>query len=159
MVYCLCVSTCGKTFANWRKLCYHQQTCRTCGDMVKYRCGECNKYLTDRNRHVDVLHMGVRNFKCHICDRCFARKNECIRHMETHLAIRNFGCVKCGGGFFRYEEALHHEENCFIKIHNDIPAGVCYNDDGELSLIDIIEVSDDEQMEGTSNRCDTRVPV
>ena len=117
MVVSLCVSTCGKSFASWRKLSHHQKTCKTCADIVKYRCGTCNEFLAERNRHVKKIRMGARNYMCYICDKRFDKRAECNRHMNIHLDIINFKCEKCDKEFFRFTEAQDHEKIC---CQNDV---------------------------------------
>ena len=170
MVNCLCVSTCGKTFASRRKLLYHEQRCKTCNGVAKFRCGKCGKlFLTPiALKEHEVVHSDVRKFKCHICDktykrrsdcsrhvkeihlgrhfechicdRRFNRKSSCNRHVEGHFGIKNFNCMKCDRFFAHYHNALSHEEIC---CKNATPVTHCASDSGESDMTDI-EVSDDE---------------
>ena len=177
MVNCLCVSTCGRAFASRRTLLSHEQICKTCSRLVKYRCGTCGKLfssiaylkrhdvvhskvrkfdcgLCDKsfkrrdhlNRHV-VEHSDLRRFTCDICDHSFKRKDDCVRHMERHLGIKNYKCMKCDRSFAGFSNAQSHENNCCVKIQQDVSGSDSHGDDGGLHLIDI-EVSDDEQMDG-----------
>ena len=63
MVYCLCVSTCGKAFASSQTLCSHEQMCKTCGNMVKYRCGKCSKLFSTTAVLKQQVHSDMRKFK------------------------------------------------------------------------------------------------
>ena len=170
MVNCLCVSTCGKSFASWRKLCYHQKRCNTCGNTVRYRCGKCSKMFSSPRHlkehqvvHSDVrkfrcricdksfkyksdctrhvkAHSGVQDFQCHICGRRFSRQSSCNRHVEGHFGFKNFKCTVCDRGFAEYSTAQAHEEVC---RQNATPVTNCVSDFGESDMTDI-EVCDDE---------------
>ena len=115
MVNCLCVSTCGKAFASWRKLCYHQKRCNTCGHTANYRCGKCSKMFSSPqhlNRH-QVAHSDVRKFRCHVCDKLFKYKIDCKRHVEAHSGAQNFQCHICGRRFNRDSSCNRHVEGHF----------------------------------------------
>ena len=166
MVNCLCVSTCGKAFASNRKLCYHQNRCKTCQHTAKYRCGKCSKMFSTPHRlkehqlvHSDVrrfscglcdksfkrkvnlkqhvlTHIFTRNFKCHICDRRFNRKDNFTRHLEGHFGIKSFKCTVCDRGFAQYTAARRHEENCRQNNVSVSDSSSDDDDDGELNVAD-----------------------
>ena len=173
MVYCSCVSRCGKSFASSRKLCNHEKMCKTCGFMVKHRCGKCGKLFSNNiilKQH-EMVHSDVRKFKCHICDKSFKRSGDCnrhvkehsdvrnfrcllcddtfkrngacIRHVERHLGIKSFQCMKCCRDFAQYSNARRHEEIC---RKNSAPVSDCCSGTEETDLTNN-EVSDDEQMD------------
>ena len=172
MVYCLCVSTCGKAFTSRRKLCYHEQRCNTCKHVVKFRCGECYKMFSTsgclkqhalvhsnaRNfkcrtcdksfkcrghlKQHEQVHLDVKDFNCYVCDAVFNRKGNCTRHEEGHSGIKNFKCMKCDRFFLCYQNAHNHEKIC---RQNAVPVTECRN----YSNLTDNEVSDDyEQMDG-----------
>ena len=116
MVNCLCVSQCGKAFASNRKLCYHQNRCKTCQHTAKYRCGKCSKmFSTPRQlKEHQVAHSDVRKFRCHICDKSFKRKWNYILHMKSvHSDVKNFQCHVCGRRFNRDSSCNRHVETHF----------------------------------------------
>ena len=169
MVHCLCVSACGKSFASIRKLYNHEQKCKTCTRMARYRCDKCSKmfstvkilkehglvhsdvrkfkcHLCDRTFKSNSScnrhvkeHSDVRNFQCHVCDRRFHQKSSCNRHVEGHFGIKNFQCTVCDRSFAHYQNAHRHEEICRQK---DVYVSDSYSDNGLSDLTDNEEKDD-----------------
>ena len=176
MVNCLCVSTCGKSFVSSQTLCSHEQSCKTCGNKVKYRCGKCNKLFSTvyfLKLH-EMVHSDVKRFKCGVCDQTFKRRSDCNRHVkEIHYGARNFKCHICDQCFSRKSSCSRHVEGhlgirnykCVkcdksfrrynharrhedVCRQNDVSVSDSFSDDGGSNITDD-GVTNDEQADVT----------
>lgn len=72
----------------------------------------CNKSfarpstLTD---HQDIVHRGIRPFKCNQCEESFTRQVHLERHLWIHTDERPFHCSQCGKGVVTKQHLKRHE--------------------------------------------------
>ena len=46
------------------------------------------------NKHIEIVHEGIKPFKCSVCDVKFANKQHLKKHIETiHEEIKPFKCT------------------------------------------------------------------
>jgi len=76
--------------------------------------------------HVRYVHNKERNFKCNVCEKCFANKPMVVRHTTTHLAEEPFGCTECGRRFRSREGLKGHMER-----HLNQPTTLCVENPDE----------------------------
>lgn len=72
----------------------------------------CNKSFTRPSlltEHQLTVHQGIKPFKCHHCERTFAKKSHLERHMFTHSDNKPFHCSYCGKGVTTKQQLKRHE--------------------------------------------------
>ena len=80
--------------------------------LKNYSCGECDaKFSTpfSLKRHADVKHKGVRH-NCEQCDYKATRLSHLRKHFESvHLKIRKYACQECDAKFAQHSHLKRHE--------------------------------------------------
>ncbi|QLG72267.1 hypothetical protein HG535_0C06220 [Zygotorulaspora mrakii] len=72
----------------------------------------CNKCFTRPSlltEHQLSVHQGIKPFKCHICERSFAKKSHLERHLLSHSAEKPFHCSYCDKSFTTSQQLKRHE--------------------------------------------------
>ncbi|KAI9223607.1 hypothetical protein BC828DRAFT_330877, partial [Blastocladiella britannica] len=74
-------------------------------------CRTCTRGFLDRaafEQH-QMLHSSNRAFKCPVCQRGFARKADCLRHLRSaHVDPRPFRCSACPKAYSRKDALRKH---------------------------------------------------
>ena len=82
---------------------------------VSYDCDQCDKSFAqkgDLKRHVEIVHMNMKNFKCDECDQSFGQKAHLESHISTvHRNEKNFKCDTCGKSFGLKQNLNKHIRN------------------------------------------------
>jgi hypothetical protein len=68
----------------------------------------------DLRRHVDEVHLKVRNYTCHLCPKSFSKSCNLNTHIETvHQKLQKFVCDVCDERFFAKRYLQKHVQ----KVH------------------------------------------
>ena len=111
-------TTCQSTFTQLRALKdhvqkTHQKTHTTTGK--KYECTYCEKKfgnMYNRDRHQQIVHLGVKRFQCDICGLAFTFKWLVSNHKKEHHGIgEKIGCP-CGKSFSHNSNFYAHQRIC-----------------------------------------------
>ncbi|MHA1344822.1 MAG: C2H2-type zinc finger protein [Candidatus Heimdallarchaeaceae archaeon] len=91
----------------------------------EHRCSICGKqfaHQTHLDRHISSVHEDDRRFKCDQCEEAFTREDTLNRHIRTvHLNLRPYTCKECGASF----KLLDHLKQHIISIHTDQRQYIC----------------------------------
>ena len=74
------------------------------------RCPHCQKQCgTHLRRHINVVHLKLKPFKCEQCDKRFSERSNLSKHFKVvHLKIKAFKCQYCDKKFSKeYGRSLH----------------------------------------------------
>nr|CAD7432076.1 unnamed protein product [Timema monikensis] len=105
---------CGKNYSTKRQLQNHGFT--HTGER-NYECQHCGKRLGQfgtLKRHIRVVHEGIKDFVCELCQRSFTAKVSLTNHKRIHTGEKPFLCELCGKGF-RTPQQMHLHE----RIHTN----------------------------------------
>ncbi|CAR27540.1 hypothetical protein ZYGR_0N00210 [Zygosaccharomyces rouxii] len=72
----------------------------------------CNKSFarpSTLTEHQDVVHRGIRPFKCNQCEESFTKQIHLERHLWLHTDERPFHCSQCGKGVVTQQHLKRHE--------------------------------------------------
>nr|CAD7400996.1 unnamed protein product [Timema poppensis] len=89
---------CGKNYSTKRQLQNHGFT--HTGER-NYECQHCGKRLGQfgtLKRHIRVVHEGIKDFVCELCQRSFTAKVSLTNHKRIHTGEKPFLCELCGKG-------------------------------------------------------------
>ncbi len=86
----------------------------------KIECDECGmKFSTDDrlNRHIDVVHMKIKDKKCLTCDyECYGNYKLMEHVNQVHLNIKNFSCEDCSFQCYLKHDLKRHYERTHLKL-------------------------------------------
>jgi KRAB domain-containing zinc finger protein len=107
-----CCSICNKTFSRQTGLMNHQKEIH---EKAKTYCPICKKPLVGpRNiqRHIDTVHLGLKPYNCHGCEKSFGFLNNLQKHLKiAHKKSIVFTCSECGQKFDRQKSLQIHQKN------------------------------------------------
>lgn len=92
---------CGKTFISHKHLYHHSKYHHTINGMRKL-CKICDRYFSSPSvlkRHHKVVHLGLKEFQCHICSTKLSTKHYLQEHLKLHSDERPEVCSYCGKTF------------------------------------------------------------
>ncbi|CAO1423558.1 unnamed protein product [Diamesa serratosioi] len=93
--------------------------CETCGR----NCPNLKSYQAHRKTHSDV----VKNFKCNVCDKRFAKGFLLAQHSHIHTGIKMFKCDLCEKSFAKRDSLrIHTKKN--HKLITETPYGYSCED-------------------------------
>ena len=104
-------NVCGKEHKTARHLKNHMKihtekyinkkwTCETCG--AEY------KSTVSLKNHISTIHLGERNFACHICGKNFTRAGVLRAHMKVHEGSKPFHCIYCNSSYGEKRNLMTH---------------------------------------------------
>ena len=80
----------------------------------KKQCTVCDKKVVNLKEHM-LIHIGVKDFACPVCDKSFSLNCNLKTHMLIHTGVKDFACPVCAQ-IFRH--------GCNLKRHMLIHTGV-----------------------------------
>lgn len=120
-----CCSTCGQQFDTRPKLSYHERTkhINTSSQPKNFTCDRCGRVLKQKSHvinHMNVVHLKVKRFHCHICNFKMYSKTHFTAHLKTHSNVKDFICPQCDKAFARKTTLETH-----LKTHTGQRDYVC----------------------------------
>ena len=104
-------NVCNQTFLSSKSLLFHTRKYHD----SSMKCEHCEKSfgkLSDKKRHVSVIHEGnkpLKLHKCNECDKTFSRNYELSRHINSvHLGIRPYQCDLCNKSYSKSTDLNNH---------------------------------------------------
>ena len=84
-------------------------------EKVSFECQYCAKVFKEKGdlkKHVNAVHLNMKNFKCDECDQSFGQKGNLETHIRTvHRNEKNFKCDTCGKSFGLKQNLNKHIRN------------------------------------------------
>ncbi|KAK7063002.1 hypothetical protein SK128_024079 [Halocaridina rubra] len=132
--------------------CAESPDSETASPSKKVNCEICNRELFFNSYKAHMLiHLGIKNFKCHRCDMAFSRKETLHYHMQKHTGVKDFKCSDCGAEFTRKVHFQRH-----IKTHTgerEFKCEIC-GEKFPLKSELIKHIEDHSEEERKHNQCD-----
>lgn len=75
-------------------------------------CGKAYSAQVNLKRHVECIHLRVKNFVCHFCSKQLSSKQNFREHLYIHTGEKPFVCAHCGDTFRQGSQLSQHK-----KIH------------------------------------------
>lgn len=97
-------------------------------------CGRIYSSPINLKRHVDCIHLRLKDFTCQICSRRLSSKQNYREHLSIHTGERPFACLRCGLNFRQGSQLSQHK-----KTHSAVDR----RDMVELRLTDVLAFSSD----------------
>ncbi|XP_050441058.1 zinc finger protein 425-like isoform X2 [Adelges cooleyi] len=91
------------------------------------KCVQCPRKFRTRaamQRHVDVVHLGRKDFQCPVCGKTFAERNTLKTHLLIHTDERPLVCHECGKRF-RHVSKLNVHVRFVHKKEKNIKCPEC----------------------------------
>uniref|UniRef100_A0A182QA19 C2H2-type domain-containing protein n=1 Tax=Anopheles farauti TaxID=69004 RepID=A0A182QA19_9DIPT len=76
-----------------------------------YVCEHCGQIFAssgNMSRHVNIVHRGVKEFKCPHCERCFGKSETLKHHIMTHTGEKPHECTICSKRFIQHVALQTH---------------------------------------------------
>ena len=91
---------------------HHQNSVVEKDGLFRIKCEKCDKLLSEHSiiKHMKAVHEGIRDHKCHKCDKTFRYPKSLRDHIKTvHDGIKDkFFCYLCGKYYTREERLRAH---------------------------------------------------
>uniref|UniRef100_A0A182NC86 C2H2-type domain-containing protein n=1 Tax=Anopheles dirus TaxID=7168 RepID=A0A182NC86_9DIPT len=78
-----------------------------------YVCEHCGQVFTssgNMSRHVNIVHRGMKEFKCPHCERCFGKSETLKHHIMTHTGEKPYECDVCMKRFIQLIALQTHKK-------------------------------------------------
>lgn len=98
-------------------------------------CGKIYSSPINRKRHVDCMHLKLKDFTCSVCQRRLSSKQNYREHVSIHTGERPFCCSHCGLSFRQGSQLSQHK-----KTHIALSTSTAIE---ELRLTDVMALSSD----------------
>ncbi|XP_056633672.1 zinc finger protein OZF-like [Diorhabda sublineata] len=85
---------------------------------VLHECKMCLKmfkHSPNLRRHINIVHKGIKPFKCEVCSKEFATFSRITEHIRIHTGERPYVCNYCGSSFKKYSTYYAHDMRHKIK--------------------------------------------
>jgi len=113
---------CGRTFISQKHL-YHHRKYHHTANGLRQLCKLCNRYFSSPSvlkRHHKVVHLGLKEFQCHVCSAQLSTKQYLQEHLRIHTDERPEVCLYCGKTFQMAGNLRQH-----MKTHME-KTQICY---------------------------------
>ena len=115
-------SMCGTQFKHKKTLESHFKTVHGKVNFKHINCPHC-EYKSSRNEHmqmhIDAVHLGLRPFKCDVCDKDFTQKTHLRTHQKNvHENVQDtrFKCDECSKFYQSNQQLREHTERVHLKM-------------------------------------------
>lgn len=98
-------------------------------------CCKAYSSLVNLKRHVDCIHLRLKDFTCPVCGKCLSSKQNYREHLYIHTGQRPFFCARCGVYFRQGSQLSQHK-----KTHKSSGFIEGY---GQFRLTDLMNASPD----------------
>lgn len=71
-----------------------QQMPKALKKRLRKQCTVCDKKVTNLRQHM-LIHTGVKDFACSVCEQRFSRNSNLKEHMLSHTGVKDFACTEC----------------------------------------------------------------
>ena len=81
-------------------------------------CPICDKILvqSNLNRHVKIVHEGIKNYQCQICEQKFSRSGKLQKHVKIiHEGIKDYQCHICVKKFGQLKHLKRHVKTVHVN--------------------------------------------
>lgn len=106
---------CGSRFNVLQLLKTHLKNVHSAEKLYPCRQDGCEKrykHAGDRQRHEQMVHLGITPFKCDVCSESFVRDRDLRLHARKHTGRKLYGCDQCGADYDRLTEFREHQRVC-----------------------------------------------
>jgi len=114
-------------------------------------CGKIYSSPINRKRHIDCIHLRLKDFTCQACSRQLSSKQNYREHLSIHTGERPFACFHCGLSFRQGSQLSQHR-----KTHRVVGRK---SDIEELRLTDVLTSSPDRFFNPEAERKAAQVLV
>lgn len=114
-------------------------------------CGKIYSSPINRKRHVDCIHLKLKDFTCSICRRQLSSKQNYREHLSIHTGERPFCCSQCDLCFRQGSQLSQHK-----KTHSVLSRSTTIE---ELRLTDVMAFSFDRFFNPQAERKADKVLV
>ena len=90
-------------------------------------CSYSSFFKADLKKHYSKIHLKLKNYQCHMCEKTFTTKGRCNEHINgIHLNIKPFICDKCdyqtaySGTFREHQKVAHGTQKYECKLCNHV---------------------------------------
>ena len=74
-------------------------------------CSQCNNTFVNESNlrdHIDIVHQGIKKFKCGLCNQTFGYKSHLNDHLMSHAGNKRFKCNQCEKSYFKNNHLKRH---------------------------------------------------
>ena len=114
-------------------------------------CGKIYSSTVNLKRHVDCIHLKVKDFTCPVCSKSLSSKQNYREHLYIHSGTRPFCCGRCGVCFRQGSQLSQHKKTHKIQSFTE----KC----SELRLTDLMTFSFDRFFNPLTQRIVSTVPT
>lgn len=78
-----------------------------------YACDQCSKSFANPSNlsaHKKIVHRGIRQYLCSVCDKRFGTSMELTEHLTTHTGQKPHSCSQCDALFTKSSSLSHHKK-------------------------------------------------
>ena len=105
---------CSKIFSRRGRLKFHIQNSHL-GEIENTKCDICYKHFASRKskeRHIELIHLGIKRFYCEECDRYFSTIALLEGHKRSKHGAKMLECSKCSAEFSYNAQLQCHIKKC-----------------------------------------------
>ena len=91
-----------------------------------YQCQICEQKFSHSGKlqkHVKIIHEGIKDYQCHICDKKFGRSGYLKTHIKVfHEGIKDYQCHICVKKFDQLRRLKKHVKT--VHVHEGVDQGM-----------------------------------